>query len=58
MADAHETISSVLEELDSEYAEYQELHCRYHNREDEVAKTVHKRLVELCKRLLREISRE
>jgi len=57
MADAHGVISSVLEELDTEYTEYQELHCRYHIREDDVAKIVHKRLVELCKRLLREIPR-
>jgi uncharacterized protein (DUF1810 family) len=58
MVDARAVISSALEELDAEYAAYQGLHCRYHSCEDEVAKTVHKRLVELCKRLLRDMAKE
>jgi hypothetical protein len=55
MADAHGIISSVLEELDREHSVYQALHNKYHRCEDETAKHVHRRLVELCKRLLRMI---
>lgn len=55
MADVHEVISAVLGELDQEFATYQALHQKYHRREDEVAKLIHRRLVDLCKRLLKEI---
>ena len=58
MADVHAVVSAVLEELDQEYASYQALHQRYHRREDEVAKLIHGRLVDLCKRLLREMTKE
>jgi hypothetical protein len=55
MADAHEVISATLEEIDQEYMAYQALHHRYHRSDDEVAKMIHKRLVDLCRRLLKEI---
>lgn len=55
MADAHSIISAVLEELDREHAVYQALYNQYHDCEDETAKHVHRRLVELCKRFLRMI---
>lgn len=55
MADAHEVISAMLEEIDKEYMAHQALHHRYHRSDDEVDKTIHKCLVDLCRRLLKEI---
>jgi hypothetical protein len=57
MADAMEAVSSVLEELDREYATYQELHREYHRADDEVAKLIHRHLVDLCRRILKELSK-
>jgi len=55
MADAREAITSILEELDRDYAIYQDMHRRYHRNEDEVAKLVHRHMVDLCKRILKEL---
>jgi len=57
MADAVSVISSVLEEMDKEYATYQELYRKYHRTDDEVAKLIHRHLVDLCRRLLKDIPR-
>lgn len=57
MADPCGVISAVLEELDRDYAAYQGLHRKYHRADDEVAKLIHKQLVDLCKRLLKEMSK-
>ena len=58
MADIHDMVSSILEELDCEYSTYQNLHRRYHKEDDELAKIVHRRLVDLCKRILKEAPKE
>jgi len=55
MAEASDVISLVLEEMDREYTIYQTLYHKYHQGDDEIAKLIHKRLVDLCKRLLKEI---
>lgn len=55
MADAREVVSSIMEDLDREYAAYQDLHRKYHKGEDEAAKLIHRHLVDLCKRILKEI---
>ena len=57
MVDARDAVSSILEELDREYATYQDLHRRYHKNDDEVAKLIHRHLADLCRRILKEISK-
>jgi hypothetical protein len=51
-----DVISSILLELDSEHALYQKLHGKFHGTEDSTAKYIHSLLIELCKRIRREIS--
>jgi hypothetical protein len=58
MADGREVVSSILEELDKDYATYQDLHRRFHRAEDETAKLIHRHLIDLCKRILKDILKE
>ena len=54
MSDIKTVIAAVLDELDKEQSEYQALYRKYRRSEDEAAKHIHRRLVELCKKILRE----
>jgi hypothetical protein len=57
MAEVSDIVSVILDEMDREYTTYQTLYHKYHQGDDEIAKLIHKRLVDLCKRLLKEISK-
>lgn len=56
MRTPEEIVSSILKEIDKDYITYKSLYYDYHRCDDEVAKLIHEKLVNLCKRLLYEFS--
>jgi hypothetical protein len=50
-------ISRVINELDAEQAAYQDAYRRYNGREDMQAKHTHQLLLDLCRRLQKELSK-
>lgn len=50
-----EVINNILVELDSEQAKYQQLYYNFHNKEDEMAKFIHKKMVALCEKIRRKV---
>lgn len=50
-----EVINNILVELDSEQAKYQQLYYNFHNKEDETAKFIHKKMVALCEKIRRKV---
>ena len=56
MSDHEAVIGAILRELDKELAEHQILYRKFHWRDDDLARHIHKRLVELCRRILKELS--
>lgn len=50
-----EIISKILVELDTEHAEYQRLHRKIYGKNDHNAEYIHKKMVNLCKRIREEI---
>jgi len=51
-----EVIAEVLQELDAQYATYQALHEKFRGHEDINAKHVYSTLVDLCKKIRKEIT--
>lgn len=51
-----EVIADIIHDLDAQHATYQTLHRKYHGGEDQHAKHNHQILIELCKRIRKEIS--
>jgi hypothetical protein len=58
IVDAKEIILLNLKRIDEEFSIYQTLYRKYHRCEDEVAKLIHRHLVELCKQLIKQITEE
>lgn len=51
-----DVISSILLELNNEHAQYQKLYKKFYGMEDDEAKHTHFLLVEICKRIRKEIN--
>jgi hypothetical protein len=52
----NDVISEVLKKLDDDYAKYQDAHVFYHNSQDEQAKLIYNRLIQMCKNIRKEIA--
>jgi hypothetical protein len=48
-------IARIVGELDDEQAAYQKLHRKYHEKDDEEAKRIHRMMVVLCQRIQKEL---
>jgi len=55
MADAKAIISSIMDDLNREYSEYQDLHCSYLKKDDEEVRLIHRHLIDLCKLILKKL---